>query len=396
MERATKAVDTYDYAKLEESLELSNAEMLIDCRGGGDLQTDLYDYIVKRCEENSDKIAQTSNGKYWIDADGRLCYTDNDTNRSVKLRKDANGNPKIMDPNVPITTYRVQYDANGGTGVPTDTSEYEEGETVNVNFGTTPTREKYVFLGWARNASATVPEYTSGANFTMGTENVTLYAVWTCVSGRGTSVMKSAWYGDTVSYSANGVEDWKCFYNDGTYLYLITSDYLPVGKVPTNRTGLTTAGTYQAYWNAIPSFQNDWNVNKNSFLATEYNLDNYAGNANSKCISTLLNCENWSDFASGVGGDVAIGSPTVEMFVKSWNAKGYTTLYTNTNATGYYVGTSANPTTIDTDLSSTDGYSDTLFYPHTSPIEETWSYRLASTCSYGNTAIKLVECRRFN
>jgi hypothetical protein len=53
------------------------------------------------------------------------------------------------------------------------------------------------------------------------------------------------------------------------------------------------------------------------------------------------------------------------MWVASWNAKGYTTLYTNKNTTGYCIGTSSSPTTYNADMSSTTeiGNRDTLYYP---------------------------------
>ena len=298
MERATKAVDTYDYAKLKESLELSNAEMLLDCLGGGDFQTDLYDYIVQRCNEGTDKTAQTSNGKYWIDSDGRLCYTDADTNGTVKLRKDAKGNPKIMDPNEKIETYRVQYNANGGTGAPTDTSEYEEGESVKVS-STVPTKEKYTFLGWAKSASATTPEYTSGSNFTMGTQNVTLYAVWTGISGVGTSIMKGAWYGDTVNYSANGCDNWKVFSNDEGYIYLIAGDCVKGST-------LNISGTIQ--------------INGNWVYTTDA--------VNTTLVNWMLDTNNWSNFMDTVYVDQATGGPTLAQLAISSNGK----LGTNYNA----------------------------------------------------------------
>ena len=336
MERAMKVVDTYDYAKLKESLELSNAEMLLDCLGGGDLETDLYDYIVKRCEESSGKIAQASNGKYWIDSDGRLYYTDNDTKGTVKLRKDSNGNPKIIDPNAPITTYRVQYDANGGIGVPTDTSEYEEGDKVNVTFGTMPPRERYTFLGWATNASATTPEYSSTGNFTMGNENVTLYAVWTGVSGIGTSVMKGIWYGDSVNYSANGVEDWKVFLNDEKNVYLIASDCIENSKINITSDVIRVSG--------------------NNYCV--------AGNSRDGLVNWLQTTSNWDNF-KGIYASLVTGGPTLAQFVESYNEK-YETNY-------------------DSDLGQSNWYlnntSDSLYMTTTNEVDAYW---LASKYT-GNT-----------
>ena len=68
------------------------------------------------------------------------------------------------------------YDASGGTGAPSMTGIHE-GESVPLSEAA-PTRERYSFLGWATAPGASEAEYAPGSVFTMGTENVTLYAVW--------------------------------------------------------------------------------------------------------------------------------------------------------------------------------------------------------------------------
>ena len=75
----------------------------------------------------------------------------------------------------------VSYDANGGSNnLPIDATAYSSGDTVTVKFDYIPSRSGYTFLGWSTDASATVPTYTSaGTNtFTIGSSDVTLYAVW--------------------------------------------------------------------------------------------------------------------------------------------------------------------------------------------------------------------------
>lgn len=92
-------------------------------------------------------------------------------------------------------TYTVTYDANGGTGtLPSDKNFYHQNDTVTVAFSPAPTREGYIFLGWAETAEAQTPKYDSTVSqFTMGTANVTLYAVWQQAEGTY-----------TVTYDANG------------------------------------------------------------------------------------------------------------------------------------------------------------------------------------------------
>ncbi len=90
--------------------------------------------------------------------------------------------------------YSVTYNANGGSGsVPTGGSSYHTGNVVTVLFTPAPTRSGYNFLGWATSSGATTATYTASGlkSFTMGTANVTLYAVWQAINY-------------SVSYNANG------------------------------------------------------------------------------------------------------------------------------------------------------------------------------------------------
>lgn len=83
--------------------------------------------------------------------------------------------------------YTVTYDPNTGSGGPTDSNTYGPGETVNVVFSSPPTLSSYGFGGWC-TVQEPVDTPCSGAVFphaifpvselTMGTSNVTLYALW--------------------------------------------------------------------------------------------------------------------------------------------------------------------------------------------------------------------------
>lgn len=72
-------------------------------------------------------------------------------------------------------TYAVTYNANGGTGAPSQqTKTY--GVTLKLS-STIPTRTNYSFLGWATSSSATTATYKAGGSYTANAA-VTLYAVW--------------------------------------------------------------------------------------------------------------------------------------------------------------------------------------------------------------------------
>jgi len=74
----------------------------------------------------------------------------------------------------------VGYDANGGTGPVPASAAYGVGDTVGVAFSPLPSRTGYVFLGWDPHPGAAAPTYTAGGttSFTLGSTDVTLYAVW--------------------------------------------------------------------------------------------------------------------------------------------------------------------------------------------------------------------------
>ncbi len=80
------------------------------------------------------------------------------------------------------STYTVTYDGNGNTGgsVPTDTNNYQQGQTVTV-LGNTGNLVKtgYSFIGWNSLPNGSGTTYTQAQTFTMGSANVTLYAKWT-------------------------------------------------------------------------------------------------------------------------------------------------------------------------------------------------------------------------
>lgn len=86
------------------------------------------------------------------------------------------------------TSYTITYNANGGSGAPSNQTKWKD-QTLKLS-STKPTRTGYTFLGWSTSSTATSATYSAGGNYTANA-GATLYAVW-----------KALTY--TVSYNANG------------------------------------------------------------------------------------------------------------------------------------------------------------------------------------------------
>ena len=79
-------------------------------------------------------------------------------------------------------------------------------------------------------------------------------------------------------------------------MYIITSDYLPVGKIPTI-SGIITSREYDVI-----------------------------GNSRDELVTGLKDTTKWNVFVNGITGAIATGSPTVELFMESYNKKYNTSL----------------------------------------------------------------------
>lgn len=124
--------------------------------------------------------------------------------------------------------YAVNYNANGGTGIPIDSNTYMNGAPVTVKFDVSPVRGGYAFAGWATSSTATVPDYVRGSveTFNIGEDHVTLFAVWTPIRY-------------TVQYNANG--------GTGSVSPTILS-YNQAGGKLSNGVGFSLAGHRLAGW----------------------------------------------------------------------------------------------------------------------------------------------------
>lgn len=92
-------------------------------------------------------------------------------------------------PAVARPTYTVSYNANGGSGAPSNQTKQHD-ITLTLS-SVKPTRDGYEFAGWGTSATDTGVKYSAGGQYT-GNANITLYAIWTNVAKM------------TLVYNANG------------------------------------------------------------------------------------------------------------------------------------------------------------------------------------------------
>ena len=146
-------------------------------------------------------------------------------------------------------------------------------------------------------------------------------------------------------------------------------------------------------------------------MATGYSLKKYD---NSKCVSNLLDTDNWTSFLDDSNGtkigQYAIGGPTLEMWCESWNT--YLTnhpdeskVFTNirpgeTNTYGYRVSSDSTKNVYYLCMNGTqDPISSDLgrlqsnypmYFPHTSYLSGCYGYWLASPSAYDGSYLMRV------
>jgi uncharacterized repeat protein (TIGR02543 family) len=81
----------------------------------------------------------------------------------------------------PPSSSTVTYNGNGNTAgtAPADAGTYASGAAVTVKGNTgNLVRTNYTFAGWNTAANGSGTTYAAGATFSMGSANITLYAIW--------------------------------------------------------------------------------------------------------------------------------------------------------------------------------------------------------------------------
>lgn len=129
-------------------------------------------------------------GTYSISGNGAATKTITVTFKNFNTDNDDSATKNVtFNVSVPAwTSYVIKYNANGGSGVPSNQTKWKD-QTLTLST-TKPTRTGYTFLGWSTSSSATSATYSAGGNYTANAA-ATLYAVWKAITY-------------AVKYDANG------------------------------------------------------------------------------------------------------------------------------------------------------------------------------------------------
>ncbi|MCI8760605.1 MAG: hypothetical protein HFJ34_05775, partial [Clostridia bacterium] len=158
----------------------------------------------------------------------------------------------------------------------------------------------------------------------------------------------SSFYGATVTGydcpNSAGVNAWKIFYADENNIYIIADDYIHYDYCPPSATqAITKNSDYKLSFNDIikdyPNGSAHITNEKIKALNNDYfNVKGYTStNDNMKAVAYMLDTNVWSGY-KGSKAEYAIGGPSVEMLLKSYNQKYNTSYLAGTqNDVGYYV-----------------------------------------------------------
>ena len=201
--------------------------------------------------------------------------------------------------------------------------------------------------------------------------------------------------GYTCDNSA-GVNKWKIYHSDGKNIYLIADNYITAEYIPSKDGATMTASTSRtnAYYfentllNKYTGAASITDTNITPWLS--YLKSSYGGsdntNKNMKATAYLLDTEIWKGFKNSTKAKYAIGAPTLDMFVASYNTRFAKQIEIIAQETGYKLKFT------DEDLDEyqllcTNEYL-TAYYRKNDYVDDMW---LASPSAYSNDNNNLMN-----
>ena len=139
----------------------------------------------------------------------------------------------------------------------------------------------------------------------------------------------SKYYGMKVNnYISNGISEWKIFYSDRNNVYLISTDYIDVDKLPLKdgakpiQVNTTSFSKVVKFEDVLLKYRGSSDITDQKLKELNYDYfitNKYTStNNNMKAVAYMLDTQIWDIFSEGVGAEYAIGGPSVEMYFKSY------------------------------------------------------------------------------
>lgn len=196
----------------------------------------------------------TLTGRYSISENGSATKTITVTFKNFNSDNGDSATKTVsIDVTVPAwTSYTVSYNANGGTGAPSNQTKWKD-QLLTLTL-TKPTRTGYTFSNWNTKSDGSGDSYNSGGTYA-GNASITLYAIWTenaltvnYYSNYATESFSDAL--NAVGADKNVIVRTSKFYYDNDYSSNGHWDYsFPDSSTYLGRTGYTATG----YWGTSTS-----------------------------------------------------------------------------------------------------------------------------------------------
>ena len=153
--------------------------------------------------------------------------------------------------------------------------------------------------------------------------------------------------GYTCDNSA-GVNKWEIYHSDGKNIYLIADNYITGEYIP-SKDGVTMGGNGDTNYQSCEFYDDLLNKYIGAANITDANIipwlsylkSSYGGsdntNKNMKATAYLLDTEIWKGFKNSTKAKYAIGAPTLDMFVASYNTRFLRQIEIIAQETGYKI-----------------------------------------------------------
>ena len=142
-----------------------------------------------------------------------------------------------------------------------------------------------------------------------------------------------------------GISKWKIYHSDGKNIYLIADNYITAEYIPTKDGATMKASIYRtrAYYfedTLLDKYTGAASITDADITPwLSYLKSSYGGsdntNKNMKATAYLLDTEIWKGFKNSTKAKFAIGAPTLDMFVASYNTRFAKQIETIAQETGY-------------------------------------------------------------